>query len=112
MEKSLGIRKKGSLNETQGRNESVTGPGYLPKEESMSEPYQRMISGYRVYKTRASTLAYIAQLEADIEKRIETYRAIKAERSPTPEERRQFLLTAGLRDFVARARFDLKELPA
>jgi hypothetical protein len=26
MEKSLGIRKKGSLNETQGRNESVTGP--------------------------------------------------------------------------------------
>ena len=30
MEKSLGIRKKGSLNETQGRNESVTGPLLSP----------------------------------------------------------------------------------
>lgn len=86
--------------------------GSLPKEESMPEPYQRVISGYRVYKTRAGTLAYIAQPEAEIEKRIATYRAIKAERSHTPEERRQFLLIDGLSDFVARARFDLKELPA
>lgn len=84
----------------------------LPEEESLSEPYQRMISGYRVYKTRAGTLAYITQLEVEIEKRIATYRAIKAERSPTPEERRQLLLIDGLSDFVARARFDLKELPA
>lgn len=49
----------------------------------MSEPYQRMLSGYRVYKTRANTLAYIVRLEEEIEKRITAYRAIKAARSPT-----------------------------
>lgn len=77
----------------------------------MSEPYQRMLSGYRVYKTRAGTLAYIAGLEAEIEKRRAAYREIKAERSPTPEERREFMLTDGLSEFVFRARLDLKELP-
>ena len=77
----------------------------------MLEPTQRMLSGYRVWNSRADTLAYIARLEAEIEKRVMTYRAIKAERCPTPEERRQFLLIDGLSDFVARARDDLRELP-
>lgn len=77
----------------------------------MSEPYQRMLSGYRVYKTRANTLAYIVRLEEEIEKRITAYRAIKAARSPTSEERREVMLIDGLSDFVARARSDLREFP-
>ena len=77
----------------------------------MPVPFQRTLSGYRVYRTRAATLGYIARLEEEIEKRVGTYRAIKAKRSPTPPERREFLLIAGLSDNAARARCDLGELP-
>jgi hypothetical protein len=69
-----------------------------------------MLSGYRVYKTRADTLAYIVCLEEAIERRVTTYRAIKAARSATSAERREFMLIGGLSDFVARAHSDLREL--
>lgn len=78
---------------------------------NMAEPFQRMLSGYRAYRTRAATLDYIARLEDEIEKRVRTFRAIKAKRRPTPEEWRAFLLIDGLSDFAARARADLRELP-
>lgn len=77
----------------------------------MAEPFQRLLSGYRVYQTRTETLAYIARLEEQIKKRVRTYRAIKAERSPTPEEWREFLLIDGLSEFAERARSDLRKLP-
>ncbi|MFZ4604305.1 MAG: hypothetical protein ACOYM8_17835 [Caulobacterales bacterium] len=77
----------------------------------MAEPFQRHLSGYRVYRTRAATLDYIARLEEQIERRVRTYRAIKAERSPSPQEWREFLLIDGLSESVACARSDLQKLP-
>ena len=77
----------------------------------MAEPFQRKLSGYRIYGTRMATLDYISQLEAEIAKRVKTYRAIKTEHSPTPEERRELLRIDRLSDFAARARSDLNELP-
>lgn len=84
----------------------------IPMEDAhMAEPVQRTLSGYRIWRTRADALAYIASLEEEIAKRVKTYRAIKAERSPTPQERRAFLLIDGLSDFAARARDELQDLP-
>lgn len=40
MEKPLGLRTKGSLNETQGRNESVTGPVRIHYDEYILETLQ------------------------------------------------------------------------